>query len=379
MNIIIVDISGTVEEYSRYLAQSISESCCSNDEVHLLCPNSNTCIRSCHTVFSVSLVPTKFKRTTAIWKRFLKVAEVILNYLSLFVFICFHKVDILHFQWFPFLSIFPFEKYYLILIKKICPSLKIIYTLHNVYPHNSTAKAMSVYRRRFKDIIDNIDHVIVHTNTTKCEAIKEFEIFEDKIHVCYHGVFYPTNDYSTIRSFDDKKKILMYGMQEEYKGTDILIMAISLLPQEDRSKVSVKIMGKTIPSYYKAHIAEAQKNDIEWIPNRISDRELYSSISSSDILVFPYRNISQSGALLLGLYFNKYIIASNLPSFIETLEGYDKDWFFQSEDAYSLSKLISNHINKKIDYKKMNEINKYLQKKYSWENVAKNTLVVYTE
>ena len=95
----------------------------------------------------------------------------------------------------------------------------------------------------------------------------------------------------------------------------------------------------------------------------------------SDVLVFPYRNISQSGALLLALAFGKLMIVSKLPSFIETLEGFPEDSFVDVNSVESLQKAIISHIDKEDTAYK--QIISFLQQKYSWENSAKKAIELY--
>ena len=91
----------------------------------------------------------------------------------------------------------------------------------------------------------------------------------------------------------------------------------------------------------------------------------------------PYRNISQSGVLLLALSYRKPILTSDLSSFKETLHGYPDDYFFKREDTQSLADMLTRFVNGDIDKKMLCGIIDTLNNKYSWKETAKATLRAY--
>ena len=113
-----------------------------------------------------------------------------------------------------------------------------------------------------------------------------------------------------------------------------------------------------------------QNANIEFIPEYVSDEVLYKYIADSDIIVLPYREISQSGALLLALSTKRLIITSDIPSFKETLAGTGEDTFFENGNAASLSNLIKKYVDGLVDENKQLDIIESLEAKYSWENIA---------
>ena len=162
----------------------------------------------------------------------------------------------------------------------------------------------------------------------------------------------------------------MYGNQSTYKGTDVFVQALSLLPQEYKDKVHALVVGKTYSNYLNELKEKKQNANIEFIPEFVSDENLYKYIADSDIIVLPYREISQSGVLLLALSTKRLIITSDIPSFKETLAGMGEDTFFENGNAENLSKLIVKYADGLVDEKKQLDIIESLEAKYSWENIA---------
>ena len=376
MKIAIVDIAGTVDEYSIYLSHSLTKVKDAEDEITLLCQTSQQ-DDEINLIRLFSLIPAQFKRSLSAWKRIVKALETIVNYVRLIIFVKSNHIDIVHFQWFPFLELGNVEIYVLKTIRWISPNTKIVYTHHNIYPHNSSETKKKAYKKRLLNILPFIDKFVVHNSTTKENVHTEFGIDNNIIYVQHHGIFYPREDFDNIKKTTNKKKILMYGMQSPYKGTDILVNAINLLPKEIKLQIEVEIVGRLGDEYLSTFREVAILNQIVINPKRISNKELYEKISSSDYLIYPYRKISQSGALLLGLYFNKIIVASDLPQFVETLKGFKHEWFFRSDSPDSLASLLQRLITEENSVEGELKIIEDLKKEYSWDNVAKSTLLMY--
>lgn len=370
----IEDISGKVEQYDIALFNAIRSEA-SKSSVRLLLPGINL----------LSIVPRKFKASENIIKRILKVAEGLFNYVYTMTIVACTKPDVLHLQWLPFMEFNGCEVPILKSIKRLSPKTKLVLTIHNIYPHNMYLKAQKKYNIRFRRACALFDAFIVHTNMSKEEVIREFGLIPDSVNVCCHGVFEPNSiKINTTRRKGGKLHILQFGGQSYYKGTDLLVDAVCGLDKRHKAKIETHIVGG-ISSYFLEELkAKDKQSIIKWKPYFLDDDELYQEINESDIIVLPYRAISQSGVLLLSIFFGKLIICSDLPSFKETMRGQEGDslddsLFFKSEDADSLKKLLTRYINKNINEKDVQDRVQHLKKLYSWTNAAKSTLDVYNK
>ena len=79
----------------------------------------------------------------------------------------------------------------------------------------------------------------------------EFNIEDIKIKIIPHGVFVPKyNSSSNISQIkNDKYKMLLFGFQSMYKGTDILVTAYKNLPVNIKSKIELRIFDKRMLRY----------------------------------------------------------------------------------------------------------------------------------
>jgi glycosyltransferase involved in cell wall biosynthesis len=129
-------------------------------------------------------------------------------------------------------------------------------------------------------------------------------------------------------------------------------------------------VGQTPEEYQKVLRQKSAGLDIDLILKRVSDELLDKIILKSDVLAFPYREITQSGALLQALFFERPVISSNLPSFKETLAGSGEEMFFESGNAESLSNLLKRLVDPSFDYEKQRKLYEALKERYSWKNIA---------
>lgn len=378
MRIAILDITGrTADKYDLYLCRALAKQ--GNDDViSLITTLRPNIVEPYNYVQLLRLVPKKYSGSVSRIKRILRGIETTINYLYLVIYLKVTKTDVLHVQWLPFIDVSSLDLFYLRIIKLFNRNLRVFLTVHNIYPHDYPVENRPKYKERFIKVDKYINGYFVHLNSTKNELRDEFTVPEDKIHITYHGIF--TNNISCAKSErknKEIKQIILYGYQYEYKGADILIKALSLLPDAYLQRTKTIIIGKTEPYYYDMYKDELGKLNIEWITDYVSDEKLNSSIINSDLILLPYRRISQSGALLLALSYHKPIITSDLPSFRETMDGYPDDFFFKTESTEALAKILMRYLDGELDETLMCSVIDNLNQKYSWEETAKSTLRAY--
>lgn len=367
MNYLMVDISGKVLNYDIALCEALSKALPSNDCLVFLAANIEPEKIDCDCKKLCSLIPKSLRNSENVVKRGLKALEGIANYIYLILYLVFHYVEILHLQWLPFLEISSVEKFFLRMIKIVSPKTKIFLTVHNLYPHNSSESKKITYRSRFNRIQRYIDKYILHLEVSRKEFCRDFCIEESRTVVIPHGIFEPKGYTVQPHERGEKLNLIMYGNQSYYKGTDILVDALNLLPKDCQIKVHSVIVGKIATDYYASLKKKTEELDVEWIPEFVSDDVLYNKIEKSDIIVIPYREISQSGVLLLALSFKRTLIVSDLPSFKETLTGYSDDMFFEKGNPESLANLIRTCLSTKEDKTPFLET---IRNRYLWNKIA---------
>ena len=377
MRVFVIDISGKVLFYDQALCnalayENVSEVFFVATDISKYCSECNS-----HVISLLSLVPRRYKNSDCLLKRAVKAIEALLNYMYLLHICRRRKPDVVHFQWLPLLEVSSFETVFLRLIRKVLPRTRLVLTIHNIYPHGFCPDEQIKYKKRFIQASSFFDGFICHTDISKREVVGQFGIDENCISVVHHGAFEP--DLSGIKCEPDKEKtrLIVYGNQSPYKGTDILIDALSKLSPAYRNRIQLSVVGQIQPQYYVALREKGAGLDINWMPSFVDDRTLNQEIVNADIIVLPYRSITQSGVLLLALYFRKIIVCSDLPSFRETLEGYPSNLFFEAGSIEGLKSVIERILDHQTDNERALEVIDKLREKYSWESAAKKTINVY--
>lgn len=374
--VLIVDISGKVLNYDYALCTTLQEE--NSSKVVLAAHLHDKSKYSGNRIKLLSLVPTAYQKDSGKGKRLLKAIEGLLNYIIIIFYVLLKQPAIIHFQWFPFMEFSSIEVPIVKTIRFLSRNIRIILTIHNVFPHDKNEIQRSKYKQRFMKMDTIMDHYIVHTESTACEVQNIYGIKKERLSIVPHGIFKP--DYqlkNSSKPSEAKKTIIFYGVNRRNKGGDILIDAIKQLPENYLKRVKVLMAGKTNNSYLKELQEKSQGIDIVFKPTFIPDQDLYQMIDNADFIALPYREISQSGVLLLSLYFCKPLLISNLPSFRETLKGFTTEMFFETGNATSMRDLIVRMLNGNIDIKRELQIIEDLNSEYSWKNSATKTISIY--
>lgn len=375
MKVAVLDItSRNADQYNPALCNALGNE---GADVTLLAP----VLRGKRLKFSffalLKLIPAKWESNTSSAKRALRLIEVVINYVVVFFYIVLKRPEVLHIQWLPLIDYSNFESGYLKLIKIFSPKLRVYLTAHNVYPHNIKEEDKSVYKKRFLKVDKQLDGYLVHLESSRTMMHEAFGISEDRMHIAYHGIYTAEGFNVPISNTSDRTNIILYGIQNKYKGADLFVDSLALLPQQVQQKINAVIVGRTDAKLYSEYKDKAEKLGVKWVNRFVADAELYEAIGNADLILLPYRNISQSGVLLLALSYRKPILTSDLSSFKETLHGYPDDYFFKREDPQSLADMLTRFVNGDIDKKMLCGIIDTLNNKYSWRETAKATLRAY--
>jgi len=287
-----------------------------------------------------------------------------------------YKPDVMHYQWFKI----PLLDYLLIKFIKLFIDSKIVFTAHNVLPHDSGDK----YKKIYKKIYDNLDGIIVHTEKTKEELISQLRVQNNNIFVIPHGLLNHgelRNKYEEYEETQLEKciNISFIGHLNHYKGIDLLIDAwnnSSVLKESSRVKLTIAGKGKID---FKG--IEKLKNT-KIINKFLDEEELDSIIKGTDVVVLPYRKISQSGVLLSILNEKKAVIVSNVGGLTEPFLFGDIGWILNDisveelktvleEVTVSESRIKSIHNDKAL----WDKINNY----YDWNVIGEKMDFVYKQ
>jgi len=116
----------------------------------------------------------------------------------------------------------------------------------------------------------------------------------------------------------DESIILFFGFIRKYKGLDILLDAMKVIKENQKSQISnLKLL--VAGEFYedKKPYLEQIKNlgindDVILRTDFIPDSEVKYYLCAADVVIQPYRNATQSGVTPLAYYFEKPMIVTNV-------------------------------------------------------------------
>ena len=115
-----------------------------------------------------------------------------------------------------------------------------------------------------------------------------------------------------------RKTLLFFGLIRAYKGLDLLIEAMSLLPED----YQLVIAGECYGSFekYQALIATSPAKDRIFVHNGyVHDEDIPSYFSAADALVLPYRSATQSGVVSVAYQFDLPMVSTPVGDFAQSI------------------------------------------------------------
>ena len=259
-------------------------------------------------------------------RRPIKLIECLLNMAALSLQFVRSKPDILHVQFTPLAEHrMPFEMWFLKLARAM--GIRLVYTVHNVLPHGASNHQVSVCRRLYV----RVHQLICHDTHAKARLVSEFGIDPGRISVIPHGPLFagdgnqkPEYSLSPKHSPSGDCMVLCQGIIRPYKGIPFLLR-VWKAARDAGLKGSLWIVGTGDKDVLKQIREQAALLGIEssvFFDFRfVTVQELAGYFEAADILVYPYYQVTTSGALMTGVVYGKPIIASTLPSFEHVLRN----------------------------------------------------------
>ena len=288
----------------------------------------------------------------------LKFLEFCLNTAALSFRFTFAKPDVVHVQYVPLLEHgLPFEIWFLQYVKWL--GIPIVYTVHNVLPPNIGER----YKKYYERVYSLANLLICHNQAAKTRLIDEFAIDPKRIRVIPHGPMFYDGQRPTVAEARalmglpaGQCLVLWQGVVAPYKGIDFLLDAWSRI-QASGVNSRLLIAGTGHAHLLqgvrdKAHALGLEKSvqlELRFLPVD----ELTRFYQAADIVVYPYKEITTSGALLTGISLAKPIVASNLPPFREILHDGKNAAFVEYGDVDGLAKTLARLIQDPAERKRL--------------------------
>jgi glycosyltransferase involved in cell wall biosynthesis len=187
------------------------------------------------------------------------------------------------------------------------------------------------------------------------------------------------------RSYRDRDRLvlLQFGKIKPYKGVDLLLEALTLVPEHLRERLDVRIIGKpymdTAELEHFIH-ANVLARCVSWRFEFVSEAEEERLFAEADAIVLPYRDIDASGVAMSAVARGVPVLATAIPGFRELFEGKGGARLVPPGDAVGLAKAMIDWINGPSQLDALAE-GMHLRRAGipSWNEIARLHLAVYKE
>ncbi|MDO7844599.1 glycosyltransferase family 4 protein [Sphingomonas immobilis] len=253
------------------------------------------------------------------------------------------RYDVVHVQWAMVPAIDAFA------LGQIRTRRPVVFTVHDTQPFNG--KAMNAWRTRgFERLFDVADALIVHTESGRASLIGAGAPAE-RIHVIPHGPL-PLAGAAEPQARGARWRIVLFGRLQHYKGADLLVEALGRLDPAQRARIEVMIAGEPMidlaPLRARAAELGIDGKTLRFEPRVFSDADMAALLAGADSFVLPYRAIDASGVLFLILGLGKWIVASDIGAFAETLRDGETGRLIPPGDIDTLAAALADAVGRKV-------------------------------
>jgi glycosyltransferase involved in cell wall biosynthesis len=233
---------------------------------------------------------------------------------------------------------------------------KILWTLHNVLPHNTRFPEAEIALRQV--LVTHSDAIHILSEQSVDEARKYYDIPDEKVffvpHPSYEGWYANVGDTTTARldlGIDpDDFTFVQFGALQPYKGVLELVEAFRSLKQRHPLKrFRLVVAGNPADKEYVGKILEAVADvpEIRLIQSAMQEKEIQTLFNAADVLVAPYVKTLNSGVSLLAATFRKPLVAPNVAGVAQTFAA-DSSLLYSGGDGDSLFDALDRSLSYRI-------------------------------
>ena len=381
LKIDVLDLWSLTPYYERYLVQALQEEGVDAALCATSYPNAPSYFQECGLPLAAPVDRVaKWKIKNEWGRRILKAAEYLLNQTALLSRWTQRPPDVLHIQWLPMLRRAKLDLHFLGCVERL--KIPTVYTVHNLLPHNATADVRDIYQRLYA----RMDQLICHNQASAEELEERFGIARDKISVIPHGPLFhelprPTRE-DARKKFalkEDDVVFLWQGVISPYKGIDFLLDAWTRIQAAlPNAKLVIAGTGKQSQldgiraRIANSHLESSLRTELRFIETA----ELPAFFVAADVLVYPYSEVTTSGALMTGLTYNKAILATDIRGFRDVLPPNTAS-FVPYGDVTALAAAITTLVERPELRKEHAAQIAILDTQNAWHHIAKQTVDCY--
>jgi glycosyltransferase involved in cell wall biosynthesis len=284
---------------------------------------------------------------------------------------------IVHFQWSPLPVI---DRWTIGLLRRRLP---VVLTLHDSNPYLGGESWLM--RQGHASLLRTFNAVIVHTQQAQ-RRVAAVGINPRLIYRIPHGLLGEGGNSTAFplqRSDRDRLVLLQFGKIKPYKGVDLLLEALTLVPRDLRDRLDVRIVGKpymdtaALEQFIRTNgLARCVTLRFEFV----SEGEEERLFAEADAIVLPYRDIDASGVAMSAIARGVPVLATAIAGFRELFEVGGGACIVPPGDPAALAKAMTDWVNAPEELHDLAGAMRLRRAGIpSWDEIARRHLAVYEE
>ena len=227
--------------------------------------------------------------------------------------------------------------YFMPLVRHNLPREKVVIAAHNV----KTPKGARYYWLA-KPYMDYVIRAFKNFQVFSLNQLDLLRSLKKNANILYAPLCLKDYGIPTVKKKETPITFLFFGNIVDYKRVDLLLQATRIMIDKGVKGFKVQISGYCRPEKWKEKYEPLLKGlinvatDIRRIPNE----DIPNLFENSHYFVMPYQDIAQSGAMTVALRYNIPIIASELDTFKEFMNGKEDGYFFEPGNAERLAETM---------------------------------------
>jgi beta-1,4-mannosyltransferase len=263
----------------------------------------------------------------------------------------------------------------------------VVWTAHNLRAHDAPDTADE--HRMLQALIDVCDGIIVLSNASGDLLRGTYRVSpRTRVEVIHHGHYigcYPDTMTRTAARARlgipvGARVVLSLGRLQPYKGLEELLTAFS---EVGRSGDALLLAGKAVNDAYAASLRvaiaamERPGLRVELVDTVVPDEELQVYYNACDVVALPFRQVLNSGGLLLAMSFGCTVVAPRLGSIPEV--ACPEGWFgYDAENRRGLADSLSKALFAASASSGLgSRIRAFTAARYGWDSVGAQAVQLY--
>ncbi len=302
------------------------------------------------------------------------------------------NVDVVHLHWLhPFFvasnglySFMRLVQFLFVLILLRIRGVKLVWTAHNLANHEKKNTHVDWLCNFFVSRL--ADKIIVHCGNAGVDLRCRYRLVKDeKFLVVPHGHY--INAYENQISRKKARKMLLvssdavvflaFGSIKTYKGIPELVSAFKHVKLKD---ALLLLVGRCNDKALDEEITDLIDGDtkVRYLNNFIDDADVQLYMNAADVVVFPYKEVLTSGAVVLAASFGKVCIAPKIGCMVDVLDQGDVCLYDTNAVEGLRGALLEAYQSNNLSTLGARN-RKFVSRECDWSDIARKTQAIYIQ